>query len=219
MAQPVLDGPRAAPASGGPARQLVVFLHGLGADGDDLFGLAPYFATRMPDAAFVSPHAPFACDMAPYGRQWFSLQDRSAGPILKGVRAAAPILDGFLDTELARHGLTDRDLVLVGFSQGTMMALHVGLRRKAPCAALVGYSGRLIGPELLPAELTARPRVLLIHGEDDPVVDPVSLPQAKSVLEKVGVPVLSLLCAGLGHSIDEEGLAAGIEFVVQGIGA
>ena len=165
-----LDGPRYGPASGQAPKQLVVLLHGLGADGDDLISLAPYLAQVLPEAAFVSPHAPFPCDMAPFGRQWFSLQERTPEIMLGGVRMAAPILDGFLDAELEKAGLTAERLALVGFSQGTMMALHVGLRRAAAPSAIVGFSGALLAPELLPGEIVSRPPVVLIHGAADEVV-------------------------------------------------
>ena len=144
----MLTGPTVAPASGGPAQQLVVFLHGLGADGDDLIELAPYFATALPDAAFIAPHAPEPCDMAPFGRQWFSLRDQSPEAMLAGVRHAAPILDDFLNVQLAEHCLGPDKLLLVGFSQGTMMALHLALRRKVAPAAVVGFSGLLVAPGL-----------------------------------------------------------------------
>lgn len=209
-----LNGPAHAPASGGQARQLVVFLHGVGADGNDLIDLAGYFAQALPDAAFASPDAPFAYDMAPFGRQWFSLRDRSAGTVMEGVRIAAPYLDGFLDERLAALGLTDRELALVGFSQGTMMALQVGLRRP-PCAAIVGFSGRLFAPEILARELGGRPPVLLIHGEDDPVVPFESLELARQGLEAMGVPVTTMARPGLGHSIDGEGLEAAIGFAAR----
>ncbi len=216
MATKPLNGPGAVPASGGPAKQLVVFLHGVGSDGTDLISLAPYFAEWLPDAEFLSPDAPFAFDMAPTGHQWFSLQDRSPQAILDGIRTAAPLLDSFLDQELAARGLTEENLALVGFSQGTMMALYVALRRSRPCAAVVGYSGLLAAPDLLPAELKVRPRTLLVHGEADDVVPHGFLPLAKSALELMGVPVLSLSCPELGHAIDDQGLVAGIRFVAQG---
>jgi phospholipase/carboxylesterase len=215
MVNTALSGPGRKPASGGPARQLVVFLHGVGADGHDLIGLAPYFADALPDAEFLSPHAPFPCDMAPMGRQWFSLQSLAPDAIFAGIVAAAPILDGFLDEQLAARGLIDRQLAIVGFSQGTMMALHVALRRRQPCASLIGYSGLLAAPERLAAEMTARPPVLLVHGEEDEVIPYDCLPAAENALAMVGVPVVSLSCPGLGHSIDEEGLRAGIHFVAE----
>ena len=141
-----LEGPSQPPRTGGKPKSVVVLLHGFGADGNDLIGLAPHWAAQLPETEFVSPHAPFPCDMAPSGRQWFSFQDRSPDMVLAGVRAAATILDGFLDDVLAARGLDEHRLALVGFSQGTMMSLHVGLRRKAALAGILGYSGRLLGP-------------------------------------------------------------------------
>ncbi|MBL8831667.1 MAG: phospholipase, partial [Rhodospirillales bacterium] len=154
-----LDGPRLAPQSGGKAKSVVVLLHGLGADGNDLISLAPLWARVLPDTAFVSPHAPFPCDMAPYGRQWFSLLDRSPARVLAGVQAAAPILDSFLDAELARHDLPPERLALVGFSQGTMMSLYVAPRRAVAIAGVVGFSGALIGAELMAQDMRSRPPV------------------------------------------------------------
>ena len=210
---PSLSGPSQKPASGAAPRQLVVLLHGLGADGSDLIGLAPYWAPLLPEAEFLSPDAPFPCDMAPFGRQWFSLQDRSPDTILAGVRAAAPILDGFLDEALARRGLDERRLALVGFSQGTMMSLYVGLRRALAPAGILGYSGALIGADSLKQEIRARPPVLLVHGDADDVVPPQALPLAVEGLKYAGVTVESLMRPGLGHGIDEEGLQEGGAFL------
>lgn len=215
---PDLNSPVQKPASGGKARQLVVLLHGLGADGSDLIGLAPYWAPLLPDAEFVSPDAPFPCDMAPVGRQWFSLQDRSPISIFAGVRAAAPILDNFLDKALAARGLDERSLALVGFSQGTMMSLYVGLRRAIAPAGIVGFSGALIGAEALPQEIRVRPPVLLIHGDADEIVPPAALPMAVAGLSAAAVPVESLTCPGLGHGIDEAGLERGGAFLRQVLG-
>jgi len=206
---PRLDGPSVTPKGGGAPRQLVVLLHGLGASGDDLIGLAPAWAPLLPEAEFLSPNAPFPCDMAPYGRQWFSLESRDPASILAGVRASAPILDAFLDQALAARGIEPSQLALVGFSQGTMMSLYVGLRRAAALAAIVGYSGVLVGPDLLAAELRSRPPVLLVHGDTDPVVPVRALPAAVKTLEGAGVAVEHLLRPGLGHGIDEEGLRRG----------
>jgi phospholipase/carboxylesterase len=208
-----LEGPSRPPLAGGKPKSLVVLLHGLGADGNDLIGLAPYWAPAMPDTEFLSPHAPFPCDMAPYGRQWFSLQDRSLEAIFAGVRAAAPILDGFLDDALKARGLDESRLALVGFSQGTMMSLHVGLRRAKPVAGILGYSGRLIGTEALAEEIRSRPPVFLLHGDADEIVPFESLAYSKKVLSDLEVPVETLARPGLGHSIDEIGLARGGEFL------
>jgi phospholipase/carboxylesterase len=204
-----LSGPSRQPAAGGKPRRLVILLHGLGADGNDLIGLAPYWARLLPTAEFLSPNAPFPCDMAPHGYQWFSSQDRSPEAVLGGVRAAAPVLDAFIDESLAERDLTDGDLALVGFSQGTMMSLFVGLRREEPVAGIVGFSGRLLAPELLASELRSRPRILLAHGTEDPLVPYSSLAAAETALEAAGVPVETVTCFGIGHSIDEEGLRRG----------
>jgi phospholipase/carboxylesterase len=201
-----LDGPRHGPPAGERVRALVVFLHGLGADGHDLISLAPMLEPLLPATAFVSPHAPQACDMAPMGRQWFSLQDRDPDLLLTGVAAAAPCLDAFLDAELARLGLSDDRLALVGFSQGTMTALHTALRRPRPCAVVVGFSGALLKPEVLGEEIASRPPVLLVHGDADMVVPFEALALAEEALQLNGVPVAAFRRPGLGHGIDQEGL-------------
>jgi phospholipase/carboxylesterase len=215
---PTLSGPVHPPANGGPAKKLVVLLHGVGADGNDLIGLAPYWSSALPDTEFISPDAPYPCDFAPYGRQWFSFQTRTPEAILAGVRATAPILDRFLDDALAARGLNDAQMALVGFSQGTMMSLFVGLRRARALAGILGYSGRLLAPELLPSELRSRPPVLLVHGDADPVVPFDSLAQAVDGLKTAGVTVDSLVRPGMGHSIDEEGLRRGALFLKEQLG-
>jgi phospholipase/carboxylesterase len=209
-----LNGPRFGPKAG-EARALVILLHGLGADGNDLIGLAPYFAQVLPEAAFVSPHAPFPCDMAPFGRQWFSLQVREADAIIGGVRAAAPHLEAFIDAELEAHGLADDRLALIGFSQGTMMALHVALRRAHPCAALIGYSGMLVAKDTLGAELRSRPPVLLIHGEADELIPFGAMAEAEAALKANGVPVRTLARPDLGHGIDEAGIGAAMAMLQE----
>ncbi|HVC53507.1 MAG TPA: alpha/beta fold hydrolase [Stellaceae bacterium] len=213
MVLPLLSGPTHPPAGGGTPRRLVILLHGLGADGNDLIGLAPYWAPLLPDAEFIAPDAPFPCDMSPYGYQWFSVQDRRPGTLLAGARAAAPLLEAFIDDALAKRGLDESSVALVGFSQGTMMSLFVGLRRARPFAAIVGFSGRLVGRELLKSELRSRPPVLLVHGTDDPVVPYESLADAEAALKEAAVPVETLSCPGMGHSIDQAGLQRGGQFL------
>lgn len=206
---PVLSGPSRPPASGGTPSRLVILLHGLGADGNDLIGLAPYWARLLPTAEFLSPNAPFPCDMAPYGYQWYSSQDRSPEAALGGVRAAAPILDKFIDDALVKRGLDDGALALVGFSQGTVMSLYVGLRRNKPPAGIVGFSGRLLAPELLASDLRSRPPILLVHGTEDPLVPYTALAKAEAALKSAGIAVETVTSIGVGHSIDEEGLRRG----------
>jgi len=214
-----LDGPRLPPRSG-TARQLVVFLHGYGADGNDLIEIGRAWQQYLPQAAFVSPHAPEPCGQAPVGRQWFALTFRDPNERWLGVNNAAPMLERFLDAELARHRLPPAALALVGFSQGTMMALHVGLRRAVPPAAIVGYSGLLVLPEdgnaeTFAAEIKSRPPVLLVHGDQDDLIPPQALFQATRDLAALGVPVEWHLSAGIGHGIDAEGLRHGGEFLAR----
>jgi len=214
-----LDGPRLAPRSGA-AQQLVVFLHGYGADGNDLIDIGRAWQQYLPQAAFVSPHAPEPCGQAPTGRQWFPLTFRDENERWIGVNKAAPVLDRFLDRELARHKLPPSALMLVGFSQGTMMALHVGLRRAAPPAAIVGYSGLLVVPadgdaQSFAAGIKSRPPVLLVHGDRDDLIPPQALFQAAQGLAALGVPVEWHLSPGTGHGIDAEGLRHGGEFLAR----
>jgi phospholipase/carboxylesterase len=214
-----LEGPRLAPKSGN-AQQLVVFLHGYGADGNDLIDIGSAWQEMLPHAAFVSPHAPEPCGQAPVGRQWFPLTMRDPNERWLGVNKAAPKLMQFLDAELARHKLPPSALALVGFSQGTMMALHVGLRRAIAPAAIVGYSGVLVvppevDPEKFAAEITSRAPVLLVHGDRDDLIPPQALFQATQGLAAVEVPVEWHLSAGVGHGIDGEGLRHGGEFLAR----
>ena len=213
-----LDGPRFGPASGGPAKQLVVLCHGLGADGQDLIGIAPAWSLALPDAAFVAPDAPEACDMSPFGRQWFSVADRSPPMREAGVRAAAAALNGFLDAELARLGLAPDAYALMGFSQGAMTVLFTGLRRAVAPRAILAYSGGLIAPEKLAAEIRQRPPVLLVHGEDDPVVLPSHSREAADALEAVGVAVDLNFRPFLEHGIDETGIDLGAAALRKGFG-
>ena len=210
---PLLNGPALPPATGQPPRQVVLLLHGVGADGNDLIGLAPFFQQVLPEAAFFSPNAPERYDMAPFGHQWFSIRDFSPAARLKGAQAAAPILDHFIDHLLAIFGLVEDNMALIGFSQGTMMSLHVGLRRARPLAGIVGYSGALVGPDLLAAEIRSRPPVLLVHGDADGIVPVEALAQAEKTLKANAVPVATHVRPGLAHGIDEDGIRLGQEFL------
>ena len=212
---PTLEGPRAAPASGGPARSLVIFLHGYGSNGADLIDLAPYWAAALPDTLFLAPDAPQPCDGAPYGRQWWPLTSLSHAARAAGVRVSAPALDAYIDRQLAAHGLGEDRLALVGFSQGAMMALHVGPRRTRPLAGVIGFSGMLADPEALAAEVVTRPPVLLVHGERDEVLPVEALHQAKIALKGLDFEVASHVSPGLGHSIDEAGLQLGARFLIS----
>jgi phospholipase/carboxylesterase len=206
---PALDGPRWGPAAGGLAKQLVVLCHGIGADGFDLIDLAPTWARALPEAVFVAPHAPFPCDMGPTGRQWWSVADRTPSVMAAGARGADALLAPFLDGELARVGLPQDAYAVMGFSQGAMIALFSGLRRKVAPRAILAFSGALLAPESLAAELTHQPPVLLVHGEADEVVPVSRSRDAEAVLRALGVPVEATYVPGLGHGIDETGLSLG----------
>ena len=212
MAIQMIDGPRVAPASGGAAKSLVVLCHGYGSNGADLIGLVPYWQAALPDTAFASPNAPQQLPGYPGGYQWWALSSMDPGERARGAAAAAPVLDAFLDAELARLGLADDKLALVGFSQGTMMALQVGAMRARPLAGIVGYSGMLADPDGLAAS-TSRPPVLLVHGDVDDRIPVTAYHQAVAVLGELGFAVEGHVSRGLGHSIDMDGLKLGEAFL------
>lgn len=210
-----ISGVELEPLGGRKPQQLVVLLHGLGADANDLMSIGAEWQRKgiLPDAVFASPNAPFPCDMAPFGYQWFSLQDRSRQSILGGISTAKPMLDRYLDELLERHGLTDKDMAVAGFSQGAMMAFYTMPRRKAPCAAVVGYSGMLLDAEGLKADGIVKPQVLVVHGDADNIVPANNLPMAYEGFRQAGFVVEKMLRPGLGHSIDTIGLMRGGSFI------
>ena len=212
---PLLDGPRLDTHSGNPAKSLVVFLHGYGADGSDLIAIGSQLAPLLPDTAFVAPNAPERCAMSPVGYQWFPLTMRDPTEYELGVEQATPILTAFLNAELERYGLTHQSVALVGFSQGTMMALHVGPRMASALAGIVGFSGLLAAPGALAADAKSKPPVLLIHGDQDEVLPIDFLPLAVNGLKAAGFSVEAHVSQGLGHGIDAEGLALGARFLVD----
>ncbi len=212
---PTLDGPRVPPASGGAAASLVILLHGYGSNGADLIGLVPYWRGALPNTAFVSPNAPEPCPGAPGGYQWWGLSSLDAQARAAGARRAAPALDAFIDAELTRHGLGEDRLALVGFSQGTMMALHVGVRRAHVLAGIVGYSGMLADGAELAGEARTRPPILLVHGDADPMIPIAAFHHAKAALTRLGFMVDSHVSPGLGHSIDDAGLRLGGAFLAR----
>lgn len=209
----MLDGPRLSPAAGGAAQSLVVFLHGFGADGNDLIGLGREWAAALPHAAFVSPHAPEPCAGAPTGRQWFPLTLRDPNEYQRGVADARPALDDFLDAELERHGLSEDRCALVGFSQGTMMALHSGPQRKGRLAGILGYSGLLADPDALKTGAVNKPPVFLVHGDRDDLIPVQALFGAAQGLAAAEIPVEWHVSTGIPHGIGPDGMELGLAFL------
>jgi phospholipase/carboxylesterase len=199
MALASLSGPRLAPLQG-PASHLVVLVHGYGSDGNDLIGLAPHWQDLLPGAAFAAPNAPDpVADSS--GFQWFPISRIDPQEMLKGVEAAGPALEQFLDEELARLSLPPEKLMLVGFSQGTMLSLHVGLRRAVPPAAIVGLSGLLAGPVPKRAD---GPPVFLAHGDADPVIPVQAMLAAAAMLGMAGRATQWHMAQGIGHGVDPQ---------------
>lgn len=207
----LLSGPTILPKN--TPSHLVIMLHGVGADGNDLIDLAPIFQTILPDAAFYSPHAPEAYDMAVFGRQWFSLRSLREEDMVAGLDHIEPILNSFIDSLLIQHSLTDDTLILMGFSQGSMTILHTALRRPKPCAALVSYSGILLAHDRLKEELHSRPPILMTHGEQDSIVPFEALEDSASTLRKLGVKVETLPLPQLAHGINEAAIQATLAFL------
>jgi phospholipase/carboxylesterase len=209
----MIDGPRLAPASGGKPKSLVVFLHGYGADGNDLIGIGRDWARALPHTAFVSPHAHQACAGAPMGRQWFGLTMRDPHEMKRGVAAAQPEIDRFLDAELKRHGLDESACALVGFSQGTMLALHAGPQRKHKLAGILGFSGLLADPAALKGGAIHRPPVMLIHGDRDDMIPVAAVFSAAQGLAAAEIPVEWHISTGIPHGIGPDGMELGLKFL------
>lgn len=209
-----------APRSG-RVRSLVVFLHGYGADGADLLGLADPLEPHLPDTLFLAPDAPEPCAGNPFGRQWFPipwLDGSSEAEAAAGLLRAAADLNAFLDDRLAAAGLGPDRLALVGFSQGTMMALEVAPRRPAPVAGVVAFSGRLLRPEALVAEAVSKPPVLLVHGDADPVVSFADMHRAGQALIGAGFETYAHVMKGTGHGIAPDGLSVALAFLRDRLG-
>lgn len=210
----ITSGKSLQPLSGAAPRKMVLLLHGYGSNGDDLIGLAREWQHSFPDTLFIAPDAPQRCAFG-FGYQWWALNALSPAAMAAGAASAAPVIHAFIDRKLAQHGLTEADLALVGFSQGTMMALHVGLRRERQPAGILGFSGALTGVETLAGEVRSKPPVLLIHGSADSVVPVSALHAAAHALKALDVPVQTHISQGLGHSVDPAGLKLGADFLVE----
>ncbi|MFV0243796.1 MAG: alpha/beta hydrolase [Qingshengfaniella sp.] len=216
----VLDTKRKASQSGRTG-SVVVFLHGYGADGGDLLGLGDVLAPHMPDTVFIAPDAPEICTGNPMGFQWFPIpwiDGSSEEEAETGMRAALDDLNAFLDGVIIDEGIEPDQLALFGFSQGTMMSLHAAPRRPDPIAGIAGFSGRLLRPETLEAEVVSRMPILLVHGDADEVVPPAALPEAGNALTAAGFDVFAHVMKGTGHGIAPDGLNVALAFLRERLG-
>jgi phospholipase/carboxylesterase len=211
----IVNGASLKPRSGAAPKQIVMLLHGFGSNGADMIALAPQWQDVLPDALFLAPHAPQRCGMMGMGYQWWGLTGFAPSALAAGAASAAPAINNFIDRKLAQYDLTEADLALVGFSQGTMMALHVGLRRPRAVAAVVGYSGMLTGTADLAHKDFPKPPVLLVHGTADPVVPIAALHIAESDLKHLGVEVTTHVSYGVAHTVDPVGLRLGRDFLAE----
>ncbi|MDH5798668.1 MAG: alpha/beta fold hydrolase [Paracoccaceae bacterium] len=217
----VLQAGRKEPMSG-ETRSAVIFLHGYGANGADLLGLADVLAEHLPDTLFIAPDAPENCAGAPFGFQWFPIpwiDGSSEEEAAQGLQRAADDLNAFLDALMVDEDLMPEQVMLFGFSQGTMMSLHVAPRREDAVAGIVAFSGRLLEPELLTDEVISRPPVLLVHGDQDDVVPVQSLPQAAEALQQAGwQDVFAHIMKGTAHGIAPDGLSVALAFMRDRLG-
>lgn len=207
-----LTGPRTEPPSGTPSH-LVVLLHGYGSNGDDLIGLVPYLKEALPEALYVSPNAPTPCEINPGGYEWFDLTSGDFSHMGEQAEGVRPVLSEYLETLWAETGLGPAETVLIGFSQGTMMALHTALQLKAPVAGVVGFSGSLPDENSAGEGIVSRPPVLLVHGTHDPVVEHQFAERSHKALKDGGVDVTLKSIDGLDHGIDTQGLEAAVSFL------
>ena len=208
-------------AASGKGTSLVVFLHGYGANAQDLLGLADPLAPHMPDTVFVAPDAPEQCAGSPMGYQWFPIpwiDGSSEEDSAAGMERAVGDLNAYLDTVMQEEGISADKTILFGFSQGTMMALYVAPRRPEAVAGVVGFSGRLMSPELLEDEAVVKPPVLLVHGDQDDVVPPTSLPEAADALTAAGFEVYAHVMKGTAHGIAPDGLSVAAAFMREKLG-
>lgn len=202
-----------APLHGGRAHSLCVLLHGFGADGNDLMPVAEILTHYFPDMYFAAPNAPEPCVTDPQWFQWYSpFADRDAADF--EVAAIAPRVNRYIDRQLERLGLADDRLVVLGFSQGGGIAIEAALTRDRTCAALLAFTTSVRNKPTLSQRIRSRPPVLLVHGADDPVIDVSSLHRSVSTLSAVGLNVEHHICAGIGHTLNDEGVHVAAEFLL-----
>lgn len=212
----IVNGASLQPLSGAPPKRIVFLLHGYGSSGADLIEMAPHWRQSLPDTLFLAPNAP---QRAGSGYQWWPLQNFTPQALAASAALAAPAIDTFIDRKLGQYGLSDAEMAIVGFSQGTMMALQVGLNRKTAPAAIVGYSGLFIAAASVANRNSRKPPILLVHGAADPVIPVAALHASKADLGTLGIEAETHVSPALGHSVDPAGLRLGLEFIIKGFGA
>lgn len=215
-----LTGPRA-PARSGTTKSLIILLHGYGADGNDLFGLAEPLSQHLPDSVFLAPNAPERCRNNPAGYQWFPipwLDTSDEEEMRHSFFRSVGLLDSFITEAMRREGVAPAETALVGFSQGTMMSLHVAPRREGSLACVVGFSGRMAEEDDL-SEAVSRPPVLLIHGDMDQMIPVAEMSAAETTLRSAGFDVTTHISRGVGHGIAPDGLGLGLQFLQEHLGA
>ncbi len=215
-----LTGPRKDAASGN-ADSLVIFLHGYGSDGNDLIGIGDSLAEHLPNTTFLAPNAPQKCANNPMGYQWSPipwLDGSTEEAAQAGLAESIDLLNAYLGEVAVTEGIGPERTIIFGFSQGTMMALHIGPRRAVPFAGIVGFSGRLLYPERLQAETKSKPPILLVHGDSDEMVPPAALPEAAEALTKAGFEVFTHISKNTGHGIAPDGLNKALQFITMKLG-
>lgn len=208
-----LSGPFKLPINGKKPSKLVIFLHGVGGDGHNLIELADEFSESVGDAVFLSPHAPFKYDAYPMGYQWFSLKDYTEDKLYEGIEIALPILKDYIDENLKKYQLEYKDLILIGFSQGTMMALHIAPRLPESCFGVIGYSGSLVKGKALEANMKSKPPIFLSHGSEDLVLPISKYHSAYKDLKDMGLNVEGHIIEDLGHGLSLESIELAGEFL------
>ena len=201
------------PENNAEVKNAIILLHGYGGDGKDISTLSLNWKRHLPNTIFICPNAHEPCLVNPSGYQWFDLTSTDPAVLWNKILVAADHLNEFIDAKLLEYNLSEENLALVGFSQGTMMSLHVGLRRNKPMGAVLGYSGKLIGAELLKTDLISKPSIYLIHGDQDPMVPFQETLSAETALKEYGVDVTTHISKYTQHSIAEDGLRIGVDFL------
>ena len=213
MTNYILDSTTINPLSKNKARQVIVLCHGYGGDGNDISSLAINWQRFMPDAIFMCPNAPEVCAINPKGYQWFDLSSDKEEFILEKSLLAEEKLSKFVDQVLNNLQLQSSDLALVGFSQGCMMAIQVGLKKEKKINSIIGYSGKIINQKHLSINIKSKPKILLMHGADDTIVPPTCLLEAKEYLENHKIKIKAKLFKNCEHKIPVEGSSLGLSFL------